>query len=65
MSALSSIDITIIVAYLFLTMAVGLYMTKQASKSLDHYFLGGRSLPWYFLGMAGMAMWFDLTGRSQ
>ena len=62
MSALSSIDITIIVAYLFLTMAVGLYMTKQASKSLDHYFLGGRSLPWYFLGMAGMAMWFDLTG---
>ena len=62
MSALSPIDITIIVAYLFLTMGVGLYMTKKASKSLDHYFLGGRSLPWYFLGMAGMAMWFDLTG---
>lgn len=62
MSALSPIDTTIIVVYLFLTMGVGLYMTKQASKSLDHYFLGGRSLPWYFLGMAGMAMWFDLTG---
>ncbi|MEM0967463.1 MAG: sodium:solute symporter [Verrucomicrobiota bacterium] len=62
MSILNPIDITIIVVYLFITMGVGLYMTKQASKSLDHYFLGGRSLPWYFLGMAGMAMWFDLTG---
>jgi Na+/proline symporter len=62
MSTLSPIDATIIVIYLFLTMGVGLYMTKKASKSLDHYFLGGRSLPWYFLGMAGMAMWFDLTG---
>ncbi|MEO0453911.1 MAG: sodium:solute symporter [Verrucomicrobiota bacterium] len=62
MFSLSLIDTVIIVVYLMITMGVGLYMTKQASKSLDHYFLGGRSLPWYFLGMAGMAMWFDLTG---
>lgn len=62
MSTLNPIDTTIIVAYLILTMFVGLYMTKRAAKSLDHYFLGGRQLPWYFLGMAGMAMWFDLTG---
>lgn len=43
-------------------MAVGLYMTKKASSSLDDYFLAGRSMPWYLLGIAGMTSWFDMTG---
>ncbi len=62
MNTLNTLDISIIIIYLVITMGVGLWMTRVASKSLDHYYLGGRSLPWYLLGMAGMAMWFDLTG---
>lgn len=62
MTALNTIDTSIIVIYLLVTLGVGVMMTKRASKSLDHYYLGGRSLPWYMLGMAGMASWFDLTG---
>lgn len=45
-----------------ITLVVGLYMTKKASSSLDDYFLAGRSMPWYLLGIAGMTNWFDMTG---
>jgi len=62
MTSLNFIDSSIIVIYLIITMGVGLIMTRKASQSLDNYYLGGRSLPWCMLGMAGMANWFDLTG---
>ncbi len=62
MTSLNFIDSSIIIIYLIITMGVGLIMTRKASQSLDNYYLGGRSLPWYMLGMAGMANWFDLTG---
>jgi Na+/proline symporter len=41
---------------------MGVLMSRRASASLDDYFLGGKKLPWYLLGVAGMANWFDLTG---
>jgi SSS family solute:Na+ symporter len=62
MRHLSSIDLAIIVGYFVLTVAVGLAMSRRASSSINDYFLGGRSLPWYLLGIAGMTNWFDLTG---
>ena len=62
MHSLSVLDYSIIVGYLALSLFAGVLMTRKASGSLEHYFLGGRSLPWYLLGIAGMAVWFDLTG---
>ena len=62
MQALSITDYSIIIGYFAISLIMGLIMTKRASSSLDHYFLGGRSLPWWLLGVAGMANWFDLTG---
>ncbi len=62
MRELGSLDLSILAAYFILTMAVGLLMTRRASSSLEHYFLGGRTLPWYLLGIAGMTSWFDMTG---
>jgi len=62
MSTLSTLDYVIIAGFLLLTLAFGLVMSRTAGASLDHYFLGGRKLPWYLLGIAGMANWFDLTG---
>src|SRR5271154_6190468 len=58
----SSIDLAIIIGYFVVTVTVGLWMSRRASSSLDEYFLAGRSLPWYLLGIAGMTNWFDLTG---
>lgn len=62
MHQLYPIDYVIIIGFLAITVVVGLYMTRKASSSLDNYFLGGRSLPWYLLGIAGMSGWFDMTG---
>jgi len=62
MTSLATADIAIIVGYFLLTLIVGLWMTRRASQGLNHYFLGGRSMPWYLLGIAGMTNWFDLTG---
>lgn len=62
MHTLSVTDLVIIGSYFLVTLVVGVIMTRKASQSLNDYYLGGRSLPWYLLGMAGMVNWFDLTG---
>jgi len=59
---LTSIDITIIFAYLVLTVVLGFWISKRASKNLDSYFLGGKSLPWYMLGLSNASGMFDITG---
>lgn len=56
------IDIAIIVTYLVLTVLIGFWVSKRASKDLDSYFLGGKSLPWYVLGVSNASGQFDITG---
>ena len=62
MMTLSFLDYGIIVLFFVVILLVGLAMSRHAGKSLEGYFLGGRNLPWYFLGISGMSSWFDLTG---
>jgi Na+/proline symporter len=38
------------------------YLKKQAAKNIENYFLGGRRIPWWALGVTGMAAWLDMTG---
>lgn len=59
---LSTIDIAIIVTYLVITIFLGFWISKRASKNLDSYFLGGRSMPWYLLGLSNASGMFDITG---
>ena len=59
---LAPIDIVIIVAYLVLTIFLGFWISKRASKNLDSYFLGGKSMPWYLLGLSNASGMFDITG---
>jgi len=59
---LSAIDIGIIAIYLVVTVIAGLILTKLASRNIDSYFLGGKSVPWYFLGVANASGMFDITG---
>lgn len=55
-------DFIFIAVYMVVTLIFGLWMTKRASTSMESYYLGGRTLPWWLLGCSGMAAWFDLTG---
>ncbi len=56
------IDLSIILTYLVLVIATGVVLSRRASQSMDSYFLGGRSLPWYVLGISNASSMFDLSG---
>jgi Na+/proline symporter len=56
------IDIGIIVLYLIATIFVGFWVSKRASQSMKHYFLGGNRLPWYMLGVSNASGMFDIAG---
>jgi solute:Na+ symporter, SSS family len=59
---ISTIDILIIFTYLFSTVAIGLFLQKQAQKSKSNYMLGGNKLPWYLLGLSNASGMFDISG---
>ncbi|TAJ15234.1 sodium:solute symporter [Marinilabiliaceae bacterium JC017] len=59
---LKFVDIAIIFGYLVLTVFIGFIISKRASKNLDSYFLGGKSIPWYMLGLSNASGMFDITG---
>lgn len=62
MSYLGKLDYIIIVVYFLCLVGLGLYLKKKASRGMEDYFLGGRQLPWWALGVSGMASFLDLTG---
>ena len=56
------LDLVILCVYRIGIMGAGLYLTRMASRSVDSYFLGGRELPWWLLGVSGTASYFDVAG---
>lgn len=56
------IDFVIIVAYLALMIAVGSLVAKRAARSSESYFLAGKSLPWWLIGIAHGSSGVDITG---
>ncbi|WP_422079355.1 sodium:solute symporter family protein [Ulvibacterium sp.] len=59
---LQGVDIIIILAYLLATVVIGLVLRKKARQSKDDYLLGGKSLPWYMLGLSNASGMFDISG---
>jgi SSS family solute:Na+ symporter len=58
MSLLSVLDWSFIVAYLVLSVGIGLWFTRSAGKNLSSFFLGGRNLSWYIAGISMVATTF-------
>ncbi|GHG01920.1 sodium:solute symporter family protein [Thalassotalea marina] len=56
------IDILIIIGYLLGTIAIGFYLSKKASKSINAYFLGGKKISWWVLGVSNASGMFDIAG---
>jgi solute:Na+ symporter, SSS family len=59
---LAGLDIGILVAYMVIVLTLGLWAKRRASGSIEDYFLGGRHIPWYILGLSGMAAFLDMSG---
>ena len=62
MKLLHTLDITIIAAYLITIVVIGLVLRKKAQLSKDDYLLGGKSIPWYMLGLSNASGMFDISG---
>ena len=61
---LDYIDWTIIATFMALTLAIGVAVAKRAGKSSAEFFLSGRGMPWWLLGMS-MVGHHLLRGNSQ
>lgn len=61
-SFLTGIDISIIVLYLGILIFIGFYLKRRASRNLESYLLGGKSIPWYLLGLSNASGMFDISG---
>lgn len=61
---MNTIDVSIILIYVVLTLVVGTWVSKKASKGLDSYFLGGNQIKWYFLGLSNGSGMFDVSGTA-
>ncbi len=56
---LSGLDITIIIALFVIILGVGFYVGKSAGKNTTQYFLSGRNMPWWLLGLSMVATTFS------
>lgn len=56
---LSSLDWTIIGVYFALSLIVGLWVSRQAGKDTKSFFLAGRNMPWWLLGVSMVATTFS------
>ena len=55
---LNSFDWAVVAIYGLVTLVLGFWFTRRAGKSVDEYFLAGRSLPWWLAGTSLAATWF-------
>ena len=53
-----TLDWIIIAIFFAVSLAIGFYMSKRASRSTSDFFLSGRNLPWYIAGTSMVATTF-------
>ena len=56
---LSLLDIVIITGFFSIILFIGFYVSKKSSLSSNEYFLSGRNMPWWLLGISMVATTFS------
>ena len=56
---LSTLDWTIVGAYFALSLLIGLWVSRQAGQDTKSFFLAGRNMPWWLLGVSMVATTFS------
>lgn len=56
---LSTLDLVIIIALFAIILSIGLYVGRASGKDTAQYFLSGRSMPWWLLGLSMVATTFS------
>jgi len=56
---IANLDWIIIISFLLLTLLVGLIVSKKSGESSSQFFLSGRNMPWWLLGLSMVATTFS------
>ncbi|MFT4831522.1 MAG: SSS family solute:Na+ symporter [Psychroserpens sp.] len=59
MVSLSFWDYLIIAVFFTITLSIGLYVSKKSGKDSSEFFLSGRTMPWWLLGVSMVATTFS------
>ena len=54
------LDWFVVLIYMAATLALGIYLSRRASRSLEDFFVSGRSLPWWLAGTSMAATTFSI-----
>jgi solute:Na+ symporter, SSS family len=56
---LTPLDWSIVALYLLVVLAIGLAVSRRAGRDTSQYFLSGRNMPWWLLGISMVATTFS------
>tara|TARA_R110002049_G_scaffold305906_1_gene503494 strand:+ start:4804 stop:6615 length:1812 start_codon:yes stop_codon:yes gene_type:complete len=56
---LSTLDYSLIIGFFTIVLAIGIIVSKKSGKSSTEYFLSGRTMPWWLLGLSMVATTFS------
>jgi len=56
---IANLDWIIIISFLLLTLLIGLIVSKKSGKNASEFFLSGRNMPWWLLGLSMVATTFS------
>ncbi|PWL39941.1 Na+:solute symporter [Flagellimonas aquimarina] len=56
---LSTLDYSLIIVFFAIVLGIGIYVSKKSGKSSSEYFLSGRTMPWWLLGLSMVATTFS------
>ncbi len=56
---LSTLDYTLIITFFSITLFIGIWVSKKSGKDSGEFFLSGRSMPWWLLGLSMVATTFS------
>jgi len=53
---LNQIDLIVVISYLLLIFVAGMWLSHRAGSSVDEFFVGGRHMPWWLIGVSMAAI---------
>ncbi len=56
---ITTLDWLIIFLFFAISLGIGIYVSKSSGQSANEYFLSGRSMPWWLLGLSMVATTFS------
>ncbi len=56
---LSTLDYSLIIIFFSIVLGIGIYVSKKSGKDSSEFFLSGRTMPWWLLGLSMVATTFS------